>query len=37
MKKAENGQWKIELGILPIWIFESEYNFNNAIEENIRS
>lgn len=34
MGKDENGKWKIGKHDLPRWIFESETDFNNAIEEN---
>jgi hypothetical protein len=34
MDKDENGKWKIGKHDLPDWIFESETDFNNAIEEN---
>jgi hypothetical protein len=30
----ENGYWKIASQVLPKWIFESERDYNDAIEEN---
>lgn len=34
MDKNENGKWEIASQLLPDWIFESEIDFNTAIEEN---
>ena len=36
MDRDENGKWKIAEHVLPDWIFDSEADFNNAIEENIK-
>lgn len=37
MYREENGQWKIASQVLPIWIFKSECDLNDAIEENNKS
>lgn len=37
MYKNEHEEWKISDSILPSWIFESECDFSNALEENSKS